>query len=77
MVRAGRGWHTAGMAHAVGQFSAAELRLLRDALLAARLVLQAANGGLLQRRAEPERVRLHLDEELSRVEAALMLITTA
>jgi hypothetical protein len=65
------------MAHAVGQFSAAELRLLRDALLAARLVLEAANGAILERRAEPERLELNLDEELSRVEAALMLVSTA
>lgn len=69
--------HTAPMAHTVGQFSAAELRLLRDALLAARLVLEAANGAVLERRSEPERVQLHLDEELSRVEAALMLVTSA
>jgi hypothetical protein len=65
------------MAHAVGQFSAAELRLLRDALLSARLVLEAANGAILERRAEPERMELNLDEELSRVEAALMLVSTA
>ena len=65
------------MAHAVGQFSAAELRLLRDALLAARLVLEAANGAFIERAPEPGRVKLHLDEELSRVEAALMLVTTA
>jgi hypothetical protein len=77
MVRRAVPGHTAPMAHAVGQFSAAELRLLRDALVAARSVLEAANGAVLERRSEPERVQLHLDEELSRVEAALMLVTTA
>ena len=59
------------------QFTNAELKLISDALLDARGVLQAVEGGTLQHAAEPP-VRLHdLGPELSRVEAALMLIAAA
>lgn len=58
------------------QFTAEELKLILHALLDARVVLQAVEGGLLQHPPEPP-VYLHdLSPELARVEAALMLVTT-
>lgn len=57
------------------QFTADELKLILDALLDARVVLQAVEGGLLQHPPQPP-VHLHdLSPELARVEAALMLVT--
>ncbi|MEJ7932097.1 hypothetical protein WG922_19145 [Ramlibacter sp. AN1015] len=62
---------------ALPQFTADELRLILDALLDARVVLQAVDGGLLQHPPQPP-VYLHdLTPELARVEAALMLVTAA
>lgn len=59
------------------QFTHAELKLIFDALLDARVVLQAVEGGTLQHAAEPP-VHLHdLGPELTRVEAALMLVAAA
>lgn len=59
------------------QFSAAELKLILHALLDARVVLQAVDGGLLQHPPHPP-VHLHdLSPEIARVEAALLLVTAA
>ena len=59
------------------QFTAAELKLILHALLDARVVLQAVEGGLLQHPPQPP-VYLHdLGPEIARVEAALLLVTAA
>ncbi|MES2480391.1 MAG: hypothetical protein V4609_00200 [Pseudomonadota bacterium] len=59
------------------QFTNAELKLIFEALLDARVVLQAVEGGTLHHGAEPP-VHLHdLGSELARVEAALMLVAAA
>lgn len=59
------------------QFSADELRLILDALLDARLVLQAIAGGTLIHPLEPPLHLYDLAPEISRVEAALLLIGAA
>ena len=62
---------------AAPQFTADELRLILDALLDARLVLQAIAGGTLIQPSEPP-LHLHdLSPEISRVEAALLLVGAA
>lgn len=59
------------------QFSSDELRLILDALLDARLVLLAISGGTLIHPYEPP-LHLHdLTPEITRVEAALLLIGAA
>ncbi len=62
---------------AAPQFTADELRLILDALLDARLVLQAIAGGTLIHPFEPP-LHLHdLTPENTRVEAALLLVGAA
>ncbi len=62
---------------AAPQFTADELRLILDALLDARLVLQAIAGGTLIHPFEPP-LHLHdLAPEITRVEAALLLVGAA
>jgi len=69
-------WHMPTTACAP-QFTKAELKLIFDALLDARVVLQAVEGGILQHAAQPP-VHVHdLGPELARVEAALMLVAAA
>lgn len=59
------------------QFTSAELKLILHALLDARVVLQAVEGGMLQHPPHPP-VHLHdLSPELARVEAALLLVTAS
>ena len=63
--------------HLASQFTSAELKLIFDALIDARLVLQAVDGGTLQHPTEPPIVKLELGEEINRLEAALMLVAAA
>ncbi len=64
------------MASTHAQFTPAELKLLLEALLDARLVLSAIDGGTLQPPFEEPQIKLDLGEEINRLEAALMLVAT-
>lgn len=66
-----------GMVTSSTQFTPDELKLLLDALLDARLVLSAIDGGTLQPPFEEPQIKLELGEEINRLEAALMLVASA
>lgn len=61
----------------LGQFTGDELKLIFDALIDARLVLQAVDGGMLQHPPEPPILKLELREEINRLEAALLLVAAS
>ncbi|AEG91498.1 Hypothetical protein Rta_04270 [Ramlibacter tataouinensis TTB310] len=65
------------MAPSTAQFTPEELKLLLDALLDARLVLSAIDGGTLQPPFEEPQIKLELGDEINRLEAALMLVATS
>lgn len=67
---------TWGMAQADPAFTAAELLLIRKALLEARVILEAADGATLHHPRHGLAEQLDLRDELVQLEAALLLVTS-